>query len=104
MKTTYALLVGINTYPPPIPELGGCIKDLDQIEGFLRGVAGQGVETVDTINGLPRGGDGGERPASPVNQTVDAILDLAVSVPAMKKLGEAVGMNLDGLGSGDGKK
>ncbi|MCB9052678.1 MAG: caspase family protein [Lewinellaceae bacterium] len=53
MKTTYALLVGINTYPPPIPELGGCIKDLDQIEGFLRGVAGQGVETVDTINGLP---------------------------------------------------
>ena len=46
--------------------------------------------------GLGRSGEG-ERPASPVDHTVNAILDMAVTLPAMKKLGEAVGVNLDGL-------
>ena len=52
--------------------------------------------TVNHITGLGRGGDG-ERPASPVDSTVNAILDMAVSLPAMKKLGESVGVDLDGL-------
>lgn len=53
MKTTYALLVGINDYPPPIPALGGCLNDLNQVEGYLLGAAGQGEETKDDVNGLP---------------------------------------------------
>jgi hypothetical protein len=28
---------------------------------------------------------------------MDAIMDMAVTLPTMKKLGEAVGMNLEGL-------
>jgi len=27
MKTIYALLVGIDNYPPPVPKLGGAVKD-----------------------------------------------------------------------------
>jgi uncharacterized membrane protein YqiK len=52
--------------------------------------------SINHVTGLGRG-DGGDRPASPVDQTVDAILDMAVSLPAMKRLGETVGMNLEGL-------
>ena len=32
----FALLVGINDYPEPVPKLGGCIKDVEQIERYLR--------------------------------------------------------------------
>ena len=53
MKNTYALLIGINQYPPPIPALGGCIKDLDQVEGYLLGAVGQGAASVENHNGLP---------------------------------------------------
>lgn len=63
------------------------VKPAEKIKGI----------SINTINGLMRGSEGGDRPGSPVNQTVDAILDLAVSMPAMKKLGEAVGVNLEGI-------
>ncbi len=33
--------------------------------------------------------------SSPVNQTVDAIMDMAVSLPALQKLGESIGVNVD---------
>ncbi len=35
MKNLYVLLVGINDYPAPLPKLNGCIKDINQIEGYL---------------------------------------------------------------------
>ncbi len=35
MKTVYALLVGIDDYPPPVPKLKGCINDIDQMEEYL---------------------------------------------------------------------
>ncbi len=34
---------------------------------------------------------------SPVDQTVSSILDMAVTLPTMKKLGDALGMNLETL-------
>lgn len=52
--------------------------------------------SVNHISGLGRNGNeakGGV--VSPVNQTVDAILDMAVSLPTMKKLGDSLGVNLD---------
>jgi len=42
MPKIYALLVGINAYPSPISTLGGCLKDIDQIEAYLK-------STVDTM-------------------------------------------------------
>ena len=36
MSKTFALLVGINAYPSPISTLGGCLKDIDQIEAYLK--------------------------------------------------------------------
>lgn len=50
--------------------------------------------TIHNVNGLgARGQGGGERtePGSPVSQIVDSILDLAVSAPAMNRLGEVIG-------------
>jgi pimeloyl-ACP methyl ester carboxylesterase len=35
MKKLFVLLVGVNDYPPPNPQLKGCIKDIDQIESYL---------------------------------------------------------------------
>lgn len=67
------------------------VKPAEKIKGI----------SINNINGLSRGGEGH---ASPVNQTVDAILDLAVSVPAMKKLGEAVGLNLEGIAPAEAKR
>ncbi|HSF64305.1 MAG TPA: flotillin domain-containing protein [Paracoccaceae bacterium] len=60
--------------------------------------------SINHISGLGRGDGGEARPASPVDQTVDAILDMAVSLPTMKKLGDAVGMNLEGLLPEDRRK
>ena len=34
---------------------------------------------------------------SPVDQTVSSILDMAVTLPTMKKLGDALGLNLESL-------
>lgn len=52
MKTTFALLVGINDYPPPIPSLGGCINDLEQIEAYLLDAAASSGEEAENIDGL----------------------------------------------------
>src|SRR5262249_13311028 len=37
MKTFYALLVGIDDYPPPLPKLRGCINDIERMREFLEG-------------------------------------------------------------------
>lgn len=33
----YALLVGINNYPLPVPPLKGCVNDVTEVEAYLRG-------------------------------------------------------------------
>ena len=35
-RTVYALLVGIDQYPPPIPMLSGCANDINEFEAYLR--------------------------------------------------------------------
>ncbi|SPJ24198.1 flotillin family protein [Palleronia abyssalis] len=72
--------------------IGEMVKPAEKISGI----------SINHITGLDRGA-AGERPASPVNQTVDAILDMAVSLPAMKKLGDSLGVNLDTGAAKDGK-
>lgn len=39
MQKTFALLVGINDYPAPISKLGGCLKDINNIENYLKSTA-----------------------------------------------------------------
>lgn len=36
MASLYALLVGINDYPQPVPCLRGCINDIDMLAGYLQ--------------------------------------------------------------------
>jgi uncharacterized membrane protein YqiK len=59
------------------------VKPAEKIDGI----------SINHFSGLGRGGS--DVATSPVNQTVDAILDMAISLPAMKKLGDAVGVKLD---------
>lgn len=42
--------------------------------------------------GFARRGDGGDQ--SPVNQALDSIMDMAVQLPALKKIGDSIGLNL----------
>lgn len=49
--------------------------------------------SINQMSGLERTGSAGS--TSPVNQTVDAIMDMAVSLPALQKLGESIGVNID---------
>jgi uncharacterized membrane protein YqiK len=46
--------------------------------------------SINTISGLDRRGSD----ASPMNATLDAIMDMAVQLPALKKIGDTVGVNL----------
>ncbi|MEZ5751536.1 MAG: flotillin domain-containing protein, partial [Paracoccaceae bacterium] len=56
---------------------------------------------INQISGLGGGAGGGSGEGkAPVNQAFDAMLGAALQLPAMKKLGEELGMNFDGgLGS-----
>ena len=63
--------------------IGELVKPAEKIKGI----------SINHVTGLGRAGaEGGA--GSPVDHTVDAILDMAVSLPAMKKIGDAVGVNL----------
>ncbi|MBS0123793.1 flotillin family protein [Thetidibacter halocola] len=63
------------------------VKPAEKIKGI----------SINHVTGLGRDGSRAAGPSSPVDQTVDAILDMAVSLPAMKRLGEVMGVNLDAL-------
>jgi len=43
-KTIYALLVGINDYPTPVPKLSGCVPDVNAVEAYLLGLSGTEVK------------------------------------------------------------
>jgi len=62
--------------------VGQMVKPVEKIKGI----------SINHVSGLNRGEGGG---SSAVGQTMDAIMDMAVSLPAMKKLGESIGVNLD---------
>jgi len=66
-----------------MPEIvGQMVKPVEKIKGI----------SINHVSGLNRGEGGG---SSAVGQTMDAIMDMAVSLPAMKKLGESIGVNLN---------
>ena len=50
---------------------------------------------VNHVTGLGQGGGAAKGGGSPVSHTLDAILEMAVTLPAMRKLGEQIGMDLD---------
>jgi uncharacterized membrane protein YqiK len=51
--------------------------------------------SINQLNGVGgTRGEGGERPASPVNATVDAIMDMAVQLPSLQKIGDQISANL----------
>lgn len=39
--------------------------------------------------------EGAAQDKAPINQTLDSIMDMAVQLPALKKIGDAVGLNID---------
>jgi hypothetical protein len=49
MRTLYALLIGIDHYPPPVPRLGGCINDIHEMRRFLEARAGAGENQVEDV-------------------------------------------------------
>jgi flotillin len=75
-------LAKIEAMPKIVQEM---VKPAEKIE-FIR---------INQINGLGQNGGGGEGGKAPVNQAFDAMLGAALQLPAMRKLGEELGMNFD---------
>jgi hypothetical protein len=48
-RTVYALLVGIDRYPRPIPPLHGCVNDIRAIEALLRERVSGGEFALDAL-------------------------------------------------------
>ena len=71
--------------------VGEMVKPAEKIRGI----------NISHITGLGKSEGGAS--ASPVGQTIESILDMAVALPAMKKIGDRIGVNLDGVLPEDGK-
>jgi uncharacterized membrane protein YqiK len=69
------------------------VKPAEKIKGI----------TVNHVTGLGRSNNSIDRPGSPIDHTVDAILDVAVALPTLKKIGDSIGLNVDGLMPNDKK-
>jgi len=78
-KTRLAALPGI---------LSEMVKPAEKIKGIS-------INHVTGLGGTGGAASGGDK--APVNHAIDAIMDMAVQMPAMKKIGEAIGVNLEGL-------
>jgi uncharacterized membrane protein YqiK len=72
----------LESMPKIIAEM---VKPAEKIKGI----------SVNHISGMggSSGGDGGGK--APVSQAIDSIMDMAVQMPALKKIGDAVGVNLE---------
>jgi uncharacterized membrane protein YqiK len=71
------------------------VKPAEKIKGIS-------INHVSGLGTAGASGDGAARP--PVNQALDAIMDMAVQMPALKKIGDQIGLNLeDGLAQASGK-
>lgn len=75
------------TMPKLAAELVKPAEKIDSIRIHQMSGVGQG-------GGAGANGNGGEKPA--VNQVLDSILGMAVQLPAMKKIGEELGLSLEG--------
>lgn len=61
------------------------VKPAEKIKGI----------NINHISGLDRANSEGA--PSPVGQTIESILDMAVAMPAMKRIGDQIGVNLEGI-------
>lgn len=66
----------------------------------LPGILAEMVRPAEKIKGISINhvtglGHGGETPGTPVNQALDSILSMAVQLPALKKIGDTIGVNLE---------
>lgn len=62
------------------------VKPAEKIKGIH-------INHITGLGGTGGSGEGGIR--TPVNQAMDSILDMAVQLPALKKIGDQIGLNLD---------
>ena len=61
------------------------------------------AEKIDSIRihhvggnlGANSGGDGGASAKPPVNQAIDSIMEMALQLPALNKIGEELGLNVE---------
>ncbi|MGB3243891.1 MAG: flotillin domain-containing protein [Sulfitobacter sp.] len=75
-------LARLEALPKIVAEM---VKPAEKIKGI----------SINHVNGFggAGGGDGGAN--APVSQAIDSILSMAVQLPALKKIGDAVGVNID---------
>ncbi|MDP3084288.1 MAG: flotillin domain-containing protein, partial [Rubrivivax sp.] len=76
-------LARLETLPRVVAEMVKPAEKIDSIR--IHHVTGLGTAT----------GGGEAAPRTPVNQALDSIMEMAVQLPALKKLGEDLGMSLD---------
>jgi uncharacterized membrane protein YqiK len=71
----------LESMPKIIAEM---VKPAEKINGI----------SINHISGMGRSeGDAGSK--APVSQALDSIMDMAVQMPALKKIGDAVGVNIE---------
>jgi flotillin len=84
-------LARIEALPKVVSEMVKPAEKIDSIK--IHHVSGIGQN-----NGLGQGGDGTTGDKSAINQAVDSILDMAVQLPALKKIGDELGISVsDGV-------
>lgn len=74
--------IRLDKLPAIISEM---VKPAEKIKGI----------SINHVSGIDRAGT--TAASSPVSQTIDSILDMAIALPAMKKIGDQIGVNLDGI-------
>lgn len=88
-------LAKIESLPRVVSEM---VKPAEKIESIR----------INQLSGFGPNSNGAEGQKSPMNQALDAVLGMAVQLPALKKLGDEIGLNFDGsisgLGPADKKK
>ncbi|MGH1415364.1 MAG: flotillin family protein [Pelagimonas sp.] len=65
--------------------LAEMVKPAEKIKGI----------SINHISGIGGNGSGPSEAKAPVAQAIDSIMDMAVQMPALKKIGDAVGVNLE---------
>lgn len=76
----------MDTLPTLMSEM---MKPVEKIEGIR-------IHNISGLGGGRTGGDGSSKPV--VNQAIDGLMEMAVQLPALQKLGREIGVNLeDGL-------
>ncbi|MEX0285317.1 MAG: flotillin family protein [Paracoccaceae bacterium] len=88
------------------PDLIGMKVDLARLEAMPKVLAEavKPAEKIDSIrihqvsglNGAGGAGTGGGDAKAPINQALDSIMGMAVQMPALKKLGDELGLSMDG--------